>query len=342
MGALRHIGGIAWCAGIAVFIGLIMWSGLSEIGSTVLSVGWGMLFVVLTRVATVSVAGAGWWMLFPARGRVRLWLAIFLRFVREAVNSLLPLTQVGGDIVGARLLTFWAVPGPRAAASVIIDVLIQAATLFLFAALGLVLLIALGADKTVAWVAATGLGLAIPMLGGFYLAQRGAGRRFLYFVLRRLKFDGSWRVLGTVDAVYQSLSMIYARRSTIAASGQVHMLGWLIGVAEVWIVLACIGHPVSVGDALVIESLTQAVRAGAFVIPSAIGAQEAGLILLCGLFGIPSDQALALSLIKRAADVVVGLPGLVALQILESGRLAANACLNIRARASIDVQTKSL
>jgi uncharacterized membrane protein YbhN (UPF0104 family) len=92
----------------------------------------------------------------------------------------------------------------------------------------------------------------------------------------------------------------------------------------------------------VIESLTQAVRAGAFVIPSAIGAQEAGLILLCGLFGIPSDQALALSLIKRAADVVVGLPGLVALQILESGRLAANACLNIRARASIDVQTKSL
>jgi uncharacterized membrane protein YbhN (UPF0104 family) len=149
-------------------------------------------------------------------------------------------------------------------------------------------------------------------------------------------------VLGTVDAVYQSLSMIYARPSSIAASGLVHMLGWLIGVAEVWIVLACMGHPVSVGDALVIESLGQAVRGGAFMIPSAVGAQEAGLILLCGLFGIPPDQALALSLIKRAADLVVGIPGLVALQILESRRLATNAHRNARARASIDVQTERL
>src|SRR5215471_19486722 len=128
MGLLKHIGSIAWCVGIAVFIALVLWSGVGEIGSAVLSVGWGMLFVVLTRVATVSVAGAGWWLLFPARARVPLSTSIFLRFVREAVNTLLPLTQVGGDVVGARLLTFWAVPGALAAASMIIDVLMQAAT----------------------------------------------------------------------------------------------------------------------------------------------------------------------------------------------------------------------
>ena len=325
MGALKHIGGIAWCVGIAVFIGLILWSGYREVGSALISVGWGLLLVVVTRIATVSVAGAGWWTLFPAPAPVGLRTAVFIRFIREAVNSLLPFTQVGGDIVGARLLTFWAVPGPLAAASIIIDVLVQAATLFLFAALGLVMLIALGADETVAWIAATGFALAIPMLGGFYLAQRGSGRRLFYFVLSRLKVDGNWGVLGTVDAVYHSLSVIYARRSNIAASTQVHMLGWLIGVGEVWIALSCMGHPVSVGDALVIESLIQAVRAGAFMIPSAIGAQEAGLILLCGIFGMPPDQALALSLIKRAADVVVGVPGLIALQIMEGGRLAANA-----------------
>jgi len=341
MGLLKHIGSIAWCVGIAVFIALVLWSGVGEIGSAVLSVGWGMLFVVLTRVATVSVAGAGWWVLFPMPGRPWLRLAIFLRFVREAVNTLFPLTQIGGDIVGARLLTFWAVPGALAAASVIIDVLMQAATLLLFALLGLVILVAHGADETIAGIAATGLGLAVLMLSGFYIAQRKAGRRLLYSMLSRLKFDGSWRMLGTVDAVYQSLSMIYAQRFNIAASGQVHMLGWLIGVAEVWIVFACMGHPVSVGDALVIESLAQAVRGGAFVIPSAIGAQEAGLILLCGLFGIPPDQALALSLIKRAADVFVGLPGLVALQTLESSRLAAGTHHNTRVRASNDVQTES-
>ncbi len=325
MGALRHIGGIAWCAGIAVFIGLILWSGYREVGSAIVSVGWGMMLVVATRLATVSVAGAGWWMLLPAPGPVTLRMAVFIRFIREAVNSLLPFTQVGGDIVGARLLTFWAVPGPLAAASVIIDVLVQAATLFLFTALGLAMLIAFGADESVVWIAATGLVLAIPMLGGFYFVQRESGRRLLHYVLGHLKVDGNWRVLGTLDAVYHSLSQIYARRSNLAASAQVHAIGWLIGIAEVWVVLAWMGHPVSVGDALVIESLTQAVRAGAFMIPSAIGAQEAGLILLCGIFGIPPDEALALSLIKRAADVVVGVPGLIALQVMESGRVAANA-----------------
>jgi uncharacterized membrane protein YbhN (UPF0104 family) len=102
------------------------------------------------------------------------------------------------------------------------------------------------------------------------------------------------------------------------------MIGWLVGVAEVLIVLRCMGLPVTVGEALVIESLVQAVRGAAFAVPSALGAQEAGLIVLCGIFQIPPDQALALSFVKRAADLVIGVPSLVALQILEGRRFAAD------------------
>jgi hypothetical protein len=81
---------------------------------------------------------------------------------------------------------------------------------------------------------------------------------------------------------------------------------------------------VTVAEALVIESLMQAVRGAAFAVPGALGAQEAGLILLCGVFQIPADQALALSLIKRAADLMIGMPSLVALQVLEGERLTAS------------------
>jgi uncharacterized membrane protein YbhN (UPF0104 family) len=119
------------------------------------------------------------------------------------------------------------------------------------------------------------------------------------------------------------LAVIYARRNSLLASGQVHIVGWLIGTAEVWIALRFMGLPATINEALVIESLMQAVRGAAFAIPGAFGAQEAGLILLCGIFQIPPDQALALSLIKRAADLVVGVPGLVSLQVLEGGRLKA-------------------
>src|SRR5262249_23165632 len=164
---------------------------------------------------------------------------------------------------------------------------------------------------------------AIPMLAGFCLAQRGGGHRIIRFVLDRLQGDSNWGLLGSVDAAYRCMSAIYAHRSGFLASSVVHMIGWLVGVLEVYIALGWIGHPVTIGEALVIESLVQAVRGAAFVIPSALGAQEAGLILLCGIFAIPPDQALALSLVKRAADLMVGVPGLVALQILEGGRLAA-------------------
>jgi putative membrane protein len=324
MEALKHTGVVAWCAGIAACVGLSTWSGIDNVGQAVASVGWGTSLVVLTRATTVSIAGAGWWLLFPVNRPLRLRASLLLRFVREGVNTLLPFTQVGGDIIGARLLTFWGLPGPLGAASIIVDVLMQAATQFLFAALGIVTLIALGSDTIVAGVAAGSLAVAAPLLGGFYVAQRQGGHRILHFVLSRLKGDSNWRLLGTVDVVYQNLSMIYARRSQLVASGLVHMIGWIVGAAEVLIALRCMSQPVTLAEALVIESLMQAVRGAAFTVPSALGAQEGSLILLCGMFQIPPDQAMALSLIKRAADLVIGVPGLVALQILEGERLTAS------------------
>jgi putative membrane protein len=322
-GVLERIGLVAWCAGILASIGLTVWLGFADVGNAVASVGWGMPFVALTRVATISIAGAGWWLLLPASGRFKLRSALLLRFIREGVNTLLPLTQVGGDVVGARLSTFWAVPSSLATAGIIIDVLMQAVTQFLFAVLGLVMLVALAGDATVIWIAASGLAFAIPMLAGFYLAQRRSGHRIFYFALSRLKNDGKHRFLGALDAIYQKLSLLYARRTNVVASGQVHVLGWLVGTAEVWIALRFMGIAITVSEAVVIESLVQAVRGAAFAVPGALGAQEAGLILLCGIFEIPPDQALALSLIKRAADLIVGVPGLIARQILEGGRLKA-------------------
>jgi putative membrane protein len=324
MVALKHVGVVVWCVGIAACIGLSIWSGLDDIGSAVASVGWGVLGVAFARAATVSIAGIGWWLLFPGKRPLPLGAAVLLRFVREGINSLLPLTQVGGDIISARLLTFWAVPGALGAASIIVDVLMQAVTQFLFAALGIATLIALGTDASVAAAAAASLAIATPLLGGFYVAQRRFGHRTIQFVLGQFNGDGNWRLLGTVDAVYQGFSSIYARRSGLTASAVVHMSGWLAGVAEVLIVLHCMGLPAGIGEALVIESLIQAVRGAAFAVPGALGAQEAGLILLCGMFQIPADQALALSFVKRAADLAIGVPGLIALQILEGRRIAAS------------------
>jgi putative membrane protein len=279
------------------------------------------LLVVLARAVAVAVAGAGWWLLFPSKMRPQLRTCVLLRFVREATNVLLPLAQVGGDLIGAGLLTLYAVPGALAAASVIVDILIQAATQFLFAIFGLIALVALEASEALARSAAIGIAVAALMLAGFYLAQRRGGQRILRAIVSRLAGDREWRVLGTIDAVYQNLGMIYAARSNVIASSVIHLAGWAIGVAEVAIVFAFMEHPIGIGEALVIESLLHAVRGAAFAIPSALGAQEGALVVLCAAFGIPPEQAIALSLVKRGADLVLGVPGLLGWQMLEWGRL---------------------
>jgi putative membrane protein len=327
---------IAWLTGIAAVFAVTIWSGLEPVAHAVASVGWGIGLVVVVRAATVSIAGVGWWLLFPAKGRPQLGMCVVVRFVREAANVLLPVAQVGGDVIGAGLLTVYAVPGALAAASVIVDILVQAATQLLFAIVGLIVLVGLGVDATVARIVTIGVGVAMVGLVGFYWAQRRGGQRLLQAAIGRLAGDRNWRVLGTIDAVYQNLTTIYAARSDLVASGAVHMMGWAVGVVEVLIVFACMGHPISVAEALVIESLLHAVRGAAFAIPGALGAQEGGLVLLCAIFGIPPEQAIALSLVKRAADVVLGVPGLIGWQMLEWGRLMPKYALRAqRPRESI-------
>jgi len=162
------------------------------------------------------------------------------------------------------------------------------------------------------------------MLVGFYLVQRRGGQRIFHFVIDRFTGDRKWRALATVDAVYHNLAAIYAVRSDLVASIVVHMTGWIFGTLEVLIVFAFMGNPISLAEAVVIESLMHAIRGAAFVIPSALGAQEGGLVLLCAIFGIPPEQAIALSLVKRAADLTLGVPGLIGWQLLEWKRLMPN------------------
>ena len=79
------------------------------------------------------------------------------------------------------------------------------------------------------------------------------------------------------------------------------------------------GVPIGLGDALVLESLSHAVRSAAFIVPGALGIQEAGLIALGALIGIDAQTALALSLVKRAREIAFGAPALLAWQVLEVG-----------------------
>jgi putative membrane protein len=245
---------------------------------------------------------------------------VLIRFVREGANALLPLAQIGGDFIGARCLTLHGVRGSVAAASVIVDVLLQATTQLVFALVGLVLLIAIGGNELIVWPIALGIAFAVPALGGFFLMQGQRGQQMLTRVLQAFAGDREWLVFGAIDDLFARLAAFYSDRRRLIQSGVWHLGVWFFGATEVWLVLRFLGYPIDFGDAVVIESLMHAARGAVFAVPGALGAQEGVLIVLCAMFGVPPEIALALSLVKRIPDLVIGVPGLIGWQAMEGWR----------------------
>ncbi len=67
---------------------------------------------------------------------------------------------------------------------------------------------------------------------------------------------------------------------------------------------------------MVIESLGQALKAAGFAVPGALGVQEGGYIVICQAFNLSPEVAIALSLVKRLREVVLGVPGLITWRML--------------------------
>lgn len=308
---------IVWFLGMSVLIGLTVWYGADLVAHAVVSAGWATLLVVLARIVAVSGAGVGWWLLFPKDLRPSVRLCVLLRLVREAANALLPLAQIGGDFIGARCLALKGTRGTVAAASVVVDVLMQAATQLVFAIVGLVLLIAMGGNELLAWPIAIGIAIAIPALGGFFLVQGEGGQRVVKRLLALVAGERDLKIFGTIADLFTRLATFYGNRRGLIRSAIWHAGVWFVGALEVWIVLRFMGYPVSYEQAVIIESLMHAVRGAAFAVPGALGAQEGSLIVLCGIFGVPPEAAIALSLVKRIPDLVIGVPGLMVWQAME-------------------------
>src|SRR6516225_961262 len=131
-----------------------------------------------------------------------------------------------------------------------------------------------------------------------------------------------WAALANRESLHDNLVRIYADLPRLAAAVLVHVGVWFVGALEVLVAFRLMGFPIGYGEAVAIESVGQAVRAAGFLIPGALGVQEAGFIAVCAVYGIPAPAALALSLVKRVPDITLGLPFLFVWHAQETRRPA--------------------
>src|SRR5262249_8229992 len=120
---------------------LVGYFGADAVIRSLLAIGWGgFLPIGLIPLALMAVMGIAWWALLPGTKPL---IFVWGRQVRDSGSEVLPLSQVGGYVLGARAVAFAGVPGIPAAASTIVDVSLEFVSQIAFTGLALVWLIPL-------------------------------------------------------------------------------------------------------------------------------------------------------------------------------------------------------
>ncbi len=310
-----------WLA-VAFGLGVAGWTlhsyGTAHVVNLLVRTGWaGVTLVVLFHLLQMTCSAWGWRALLdersaaPGRGRF-----LLLRWVREAVNNMLPFTQIGGEVIAVRLLGRARLRLSTGIAATAIDLGIEVATQIVFTLTGLVLLVvSVGPNAFSVWFGKLLLLVSAVFAVGLMAVRLGAVG---YIERWLLKASRRWGWTADLEGLHTAISTLLAspRRMSIASAW--HMLSWLLGGIEVCLIMHFFGHDVGLTQGLIVESIGQASKALGFAVPAALGVQEVGYLLAARLIGLPAELGLALSLMKRVREVLWGSCGLYLWHRLES------------------------
>ena len=303
----------------------MVWFGAAQVLASFEAIGArGFLLFVLYSLACFPITGAAWWALAPGAPLRRLGTFTFGRLLRESASDILPFSAIGGVVVGARGVILRGVAPALVYGALAVDLLTEIVAQIGFLALGLALLtarLAGAADRRafeLCFVAA--IGLAMTTIVGLILAQRRG-----FGVLDRLVTRFAPAASAQVQGAGEVVAALHRHPWRLLAAVTLHGAGWVASALGSWIALRLMGVAISIPAVIAIESLLSAIKSAAFVIPNAVGVQEAAYALIGQVFGLSGEAGVALSLLRRAKDLAIGAPTLVAWQAMESRRLLGAA-----------------
>jgi putative membrane protein len=290
---------------------LIGGGDLSGLGNVLAELPAGLAVSAAVHLPQILLTAKAWQSLLPPGTRPEVGVMVQLRWYREAANVLLPAGALIGQVTAARLLARRGVPADLAGATAAVDFTLEAVSQLIFTMTGVALLLAKSADRALADVAIAGLGIAAVGAVAMVIAQRhflSPTERLLALLARR------WPALRPerISLLQQSVLRLHMDWRGLGAALLWHGGAWVLGAFEIVGVLELLGQPVSLADALVVESLAQALRNVGFMLPGAFGAQEGAIVGAAVLVGVSPGVALAAALVRRAREVTFAIPGLVA------------------------------
>jgi putative membrane protein len=312
---MKILTAIGLLAGLAAATLLVAWQGFGTIGAALVSLGAGLLVLPLAFLPHLVFAAWSWGLLFRPGHAPGFATALRAMWMGLSVDMLLPLASLGGEVVKVRAVMQAGVGGRDAGASVVVDKTVQAISLVLWGLIGIAILVWIEADGELVTGALIASALLAAGVGGFIFVQHAGTFGFLAKVFGRGRRAGpsAGMIEGAAD-LDGMIRALYRRSGRILLASAIRLLSRVALTAEVWLAAYFMGFPITLWEALMLKSLTGALRGAAFVVPGGWGVQEGGYVVLGGLLGLSPEFMLAVSLATRARELLVSLPGLVAWQ----------------------------
>ena len=299
------VGGVL---GVGVVAALTAYAGFGAVYGALDDVGWlGLAWVCMLQLGSMAFCAAAW---RSVANNTSFMQCLTARFIRDGVSNLARIVPTLGEVAGARALSLLGATAGIAAASTVVDAALEALAQAIYTMAGLVPLILLvQPDQATRWLLAIAVAIA-PIFAAFMITRRRgallAAEQIIVRIARALGFGGAGESLHLTRNVLG----IYQKHRHVWLALLLHLAGWLMSAVQLWAAAQALDRPLSPGEALALQSIAFAARGAFFFVPAGFGVQEGTFVLVGAALGVDPAMAVALSLVLRARDIVLGLPAL--------------------------------
>jgi len=294
--------------GVGITAALAVYAGLGAVYGALDDVGWlGIAWVCMLQLGSMAFCAAAW---RAVADNMSFLACLTARFIRDGVSNLAGIIPAVGEVAGARALSLLGATAGIAAASTVVDVALESLSQAIYTLVGLIPLVLLvQPGEATRWLVAIAVAI-VPIFAAFVVTRRRgalqAAERIIVRVARMLGFAGAGESLDLTRNVLD----IYQKHRHVWLALMLHLAGWFMSAVQLWAAAQALDRPLSVGEALALQSIAYAARGAFFFVPGGFGVQEGTFVLVGHVLGVDPAMALALSLILRARDILLGLPAL--------------------------------
>ncbi len=302
---------LLFIVGVSILFFVVKAVGLQSLSAIFPALsGWGWLvFLIYPIMCFWDVIG--WKVLFDKqwKSHLKLWELYWIRMAGEAVNNITPFIDIAGEFLKVVLCEKRLGISKKSALAA--GVMSRSCLLFseiIFVLTGIILAGFIspipGDLRNVLLIALVGCFVAAVLL--IITSKKGL---FTTFIKLFERFGIDPKILSrfhtSLQTVDEEMSRFYTHdRKRLALGIFLHLLGWVAGGLEVFVMLRLLGIQANLVEGIVLEAMIQLIRTSSFFIPGNLGVQEGGLALILGFMGVEPSLGVVLSIMKRVRQII--------------------------------------